>query len=153
MALIRLDVLPIENLMAISDILDVSHTPSVASFSLVNQQCRRAAAAVLFRTVNISVEGPKQLASEVDRWSSILLGNYSFRHIRIVRISDDIDRGWHADGSPSVSFDSEMSWTPVARLIENMPGLRHLYFDCDDYLPACLLEVLAKTPYQLVAST
>ena len=144
MAFIRLDMLPIETLLAIGDILESLHKPSVASFSLVSRQCRRAAASVLFRTVNVIVEGPEQLASEVDRWTSILLANDSLRHIRAIRISGDINRDWDADDSPSACFNSKAAWMPVARLIEKMPGLRHLHFCCDDYLPVCLLEELTK---------
>jgi hypothetical protein len=154
MSLLLLDMLPMELLQLIGNMLNDDHRPSVTSFSLVNRQCRRAVGQVLFRRVRIDVKSPEGLATEVERWSTILVVNDGFRHVRKVDILGDMYEDWKKrhrraespehDGSQCADFQYEDSWLPLSSFIDRMPALKDLYYRCGTEFPCCLLAVLTK---------
>ncbi|KAH8731950.1 hypothetical protein GQ44DRAFT_269833 [Phaeosphaeriaceae sp. PMI808] len=153
MELLRLDMLPMEVLQAISDILHLSCAPSVARFSFVIRQCRRAASPALFRSLRIHATSPGRLADDVERWTSTLLANDSFRYIRQIVIWGDIYHDWNrqahqqvpdANGKQSAPFDYEKSWLLLAHFLDRTRGLKDLLFECGTLFPSCLLAVLPK---------
>jgi hypothetical protein len=158
MARPSLDLLPLEVLQNISNVLDTCHKLSVANLSLVNKQCRRAASCALFQRLSIHAESPETLASTVERWTSTLQANDGFRHVRQFRAWGDIYADWKrhsheqepdADGRVRPPFEYEEVWLPLAKLIEKIPGLKFMRFQCHGTFPVCLFAVLAKTSCRL----
>lgn len=119
--------------------------------SRVNRQCRRAAAFAQFRRVRFVVESPEKLVEDTERWTSILLANDGFRNVQKLTIQGDIYRSWRAhaheqkpdaDGRRLALFQYEDSFTPLARLLEQLPALKDLIYECESSFPSCLLLAL-----------
>lgn len=153
MPLLQLDMLPMEVLQAISQFLDASHKPSVASVSLVNRTCRRAAAPALFRELHVRKSSPQQLVDDTERWYQILLANDSLRYVRKVVILSNTYRHLrlrtHGTATDAITgkfeaFVNEKPWLPLATLIEKFTGLRDVHFSCNTTIASCLLDSLRR---------
>jgi hypothetical protein len=153
-----LDMLPMELLQLIGNMLHDDHKPSVASFSLVNRQCRRAASPMLFRRLNISVRSPEHLATDMQRWTTTLEVNDGFKHVRELVVWGSIYNDWERklrkpDRGPnslrSASFDYEKAWLPLARFVGKMPGLKDFFYRCGTPFPSCLLGILPQDTISL----
>lgn len=147
-----LEELPMEMLQSITNILDVSHRRSVASFSLVNRRCRLAATCALFRTLSIRIESPGSLAKAVERWTATLQPSDSFRHVRILKVQGDIYADWERqshdqapdeEGTVKPPFKYDDAWPPLVRFMETLPSLKDMHFQCHGSLPSALLPVLS----------
>ncbi|KAI5369191.1 putative leucine-rich repeat domain superfamily [Septoria linicola] len=151
MAVQTLDALPIEVLQALCEELGASHSPSVAQLALVNRQCRRAAACVLFRRITLDIESPEKLAVDIQQWTSTLGTNDSFRHVRALVIRGNIWQEWRRNahkqtpdsaGKRLPPFVYEDSWLPLAAFIEKLAGLKDIESGCESGFPSCLLSAL-----------
>jgi hypothetical protein len=153
MSLLLLDMLPMELLQLIGNMLHDDHKPSIASFSLVNRQCRRAASPALFRRLSIRIQSPERLATDMERWTTTLEVNDGFKHVRELVARGSIYNDWERqlrkqDPGPksarSGSFDYEQAWLPLARFVERTSGLKDLFYWGSTPFPICLLRVLPQ---------
>lgn len=147
MALLRLDMLPMEVLQDISHALDASHKPSMASLALVNRTLHRAATPAVFRELVVHVTTPQRLAEDVERWDQILQANDSLLYVRNIVVTGDTHRhlslrrnenGSDTAASRPESFLADETWVPLAKLVEKLSGLRDMHFHSGTF-PSCLL--------------
>lgn len=85
----KLENLPTELLLDISDMLDSSHPPSLLAFAKTSTRFYDIASKFLFQTIKFYLSGPghatrdgHQLVQVVQTWEELLGRNGSFRHVR-----------------------------------------------------------------------
>ncbi len=78
----KLEGLPTEILLRICEYIVSTHKSSLLTFALVSKQYHCAATALLFRTIKISLRGPKQLAYDVQQCINRLQRAFSVKHVR-----------------------------------------------------------------------
>lgn len=130
-----LERLPSEVVLQICRYID-GDRPSLSAFALVDKRCRSVAIIVLFHTVKIIVQGPKQLAVDVSTCIQILQRNSSFDcvHRLVVRGMITI---WHNN----VSEHNLLPLHPESKVILDLdePSLDNkdvdYHFAADDMPP------------------
>lgn len=110
-----------EILQAIAHQVQVQHAPSVPAFALVNRQCFAAAAAVLFRKININI-GHHDFAPSVIVYKNFLQTKKAFDHVRTLTVT--------CASSVEIANDSS-DWQAVVELLDRLGGLKDFIFGCD----------------------
>lgn len=134
----NLENLPLEVLINICEAIDTAHRPSIASFSLTNRQCCRAASVLKYRRIRLRANCPQQLSDTTLRWTHAIAAVDGFAHVRHLHI-EIVEQ----DGKGNDSKDAwQQAWEALALLVDRMRSLVNLVYDSSLLFPARLLDVL-----------
>ncbi|KAL4862847.1 hypothetical protein BDV12DRAFT_202666 [Aspergillus spectabilis] len=146
--------LPLEALELIFEHVAIVYRPSLCALRLVNKQCCFIATRKQLGRISINIA---RLEEDANYWTNRLqkfsaLG--AVRHLSIVSSTgneqgvDAVDQDEltrpvapHILIPRQIDIPSE-SWTPLAWLLQELPGLQHVLWSCETQFPASLLEVL-----------
>jgi hypothetical protein len=160
-----------EILTCISELLDISHPPSLVAFAQTSKRHYAISSRWLFRTVLIAGES-SELPRRAQKWESMLLRNGAFTYVRRLVIyscgvkrelpdnpylalepcerDDDATRlqsCW--DLYRDLCVRHPISWEvrnedcrDLARLLRQLRGLTDTFYVCNGQFPPCLLETL-----------
>lgn len=88
---------PNEILVGISELLDISHPPSLFAFALTSKRHYAISSRFLFRTIRITLgdyEEPEQLLAHVQKWERMLIRSEAFAYVRrLILYSASLDPG------------------------------------------------------------
>lgn len=158
-----INTLPLETVQLTSEYLDGPRS-DICHFTTLNKRCRAGGMPVLHRRVHLKVLNASQLASDTRRWSSLLERNASWRSVYELKLdgcmskSDNIEEAMARANeidlldifrpdfeSAQATYDTDHLWLPLARLMEQLPALRSIIYNCANQFPPCLLAALPPT--------